>query len=364
MINPEEILQRIYKDSDTILECRNKKVYYTQKPLSKLEKHQKNAFKFLSAKTPARLCGLLQTNFYELQELINHPVYKHYKVPKKKGGYREISAPVSSLKKVHKRLNYFLQAYYLCIKPDEAMGFIINPRYLETKYDIIENARMHVGKKYILNIDLKEFFSSISVRRVKALFSSDLFYFDDQMVTALTLLTTYKGKLPTGSPTSPVLSNFLCLQMDLEIRDFCILNSIRYSRYADDLSFSSNMKIEQEQIEEIIKIIKQNNFEINEKKLRLRRSFQKQVVTGIVVNEKVNVDRKLIRKIRAIIHDITLNGLAAAAKRHLDMKGETDRKDQLYFRNKIEGYIRFIGQVRGKEDHLYNKLLQSFYTSF
>jgi len=364
MTTPEEILKRIYKQSDTILKHHGSKLYLSKKPLSDLEKHQRNAYRFLTANSQIKFCRLLKTNFVDLQYLINNPIYKTYKVPKKKGGYREISAPVSNLKKVHKRLNYFLQAYYLCIKPDEAMGFIINPRYLDTKHDIIENARMHVGKKYILNIDLKDFFSSISARRVKELFSSNLFYFDDQMVTALTLLTTYKGKLPTGAPTSPVLSNFLCLQMDREVKDFCILNSIRYSRYADDLSFSSNMKIEQEQIEEIIKIIKQNNFEINEKKLRLRRSFQKQVVTGIVVNEKVNVDRKLIRKIRAIIHDITLNGLAAAAKRHFNPNGEIDRKDQLYFRNKIEGYIRFIGQVRGKEDFIYNRLLNDFSKSF
>jgi RNA-directed DNA polymerase len=360
MQNAEKILRRIYKHSDTILKYHNNNIYKTRKPLSDLEFHQRNAYKFLSVSSPAMFCRLIKTNFYELQDLINNPVYIHFRISKKKAGYREISAPDSRLKKVHKKLNYYLQAYYLCIKPDEVTGFIINPKYLETKHDIIENARMHVGKKYILNIDLKDFFSTISAKRVKDLFSSDLFYFDEQITNALTLLTTYNGKLPTGAPTSPVISNFLCLKMDQQIKDFCISNSIQYSRYADDLTFSSNTEINQNLITEIIKIIKQNRFEINEKKLRVRRSDQKQVVTGIVVNEKVNVDRKLIRKVRAIIHDIFNNGLEAAAKRHLNLKGVIDRKDQIYFKNKIEGYIRFIGQVRGKEDAIYNKLISDF----
>ena len=360
MIKSQEILKRIYKNSDTILKYHNNNLYKTRKPLSDLELHQRNAYKFLSVNSPATLCRLIQTNFYELQDLINNPSYKHFRIPKKKGGYREICAPDSSLKKVHKKLNYFLQAYYLCIKPAEIMGFIINPKYAETKHDIIENARLHVGKKYILNIDLKDFFSSISAKRVKKVFSSDLFYYDDQMVTALTLLTTYKGILPTGAPTSPVISNFLCLQMDQKIKEFCIANSIQYSRYADDLTFSSNMKIEQNQVKEIIKIIKQNSFEINEKKLRLRRSDQKQVVTGIVVNEKVNVDRKLIRKVRAIIHDIKLNGLEAAARKHYKLIEKIDWNVQCHFNSKVEGYIRFIGQVRGKDDEIYKRLYNNF----
>lgn len=359
MIKSQEILKRIYKESDTILKYHNNILYKTRKPLSDLELHQKNAYKFLSVNSPGKLCRLIRINFYELQDLINNPVYIHFRIPKKKSGYREISAPDPRLKKVHKRLNYYLQAYYLCIKPAEVMGFIINPKYAETKHDIIENARMHVGKKYLLNIDLKDFFSNISAKRVKDLFSSDLFYFDEQLVTALTLITTYKGKLPTGAPTSPVISNFLCLQMDQQIKDFCIANSIQYSRYADDLSFSSNIKIEQEQISKIIKIINQNSFEINKKKLRIRRSDQKQVVTGIVVNEKVNVDRKLIRKVRAIIHDISINGLELAAKRHLNTI-ETNQKDLQFFKTKIEGYIRFIGQVRGREDDIYNQLFNNF----
>lgn len=363
MVKSQEILKRIYKDSDTILKYHNNDLYKTRKPLSDLELHQRNAYKFLSVNSPATLCRLIQTNFYELQDLINNPIYTHFRIPKKKSGYREISAPDSRLKNILKRLNYYLQAYYLCIKPDAATGFIINPKYLKTKNDIIENAKMHVGKKYLLNIDLKDFFSSISSKRVKDFFSSDLFDFDEQITTALTLITTYKRKLPTGAPTSPVISNFLCLQMDQQIKAFCDSNFIQYSRYADDLSFSSNTEINQDLITEFIRIIQLNHFEINKKKLRIRRSDQKKVVTGIVVNEKVNVDRKLIRKVRAIIHDIKINGLELAAKRHLNAK-EINQKDLQYFKSKVEGYIRFIGQVRGKEDDIYTKLFNNFNRNF
>jgi len=364
MNTPEEIMKFVSAEKNLIWKCLFWKRSYLNKSLEKLQKHEQNALIFLSVDKPIRLCEILQRNFYDLQHIINHPKYKQYHILKKKGGYREILAPNPVLKKIQRRLNYFLQAYYLWIKPSEIMGFIINPKYLKTKHSIIENAQMHVGKKYILNIDLKDFFKNISAKRVNALFSSNLFDFNEQMVTTLTLLTTYNVRLPTGAPTSPVISNFLCMQMDKDLTAFCIPNSIQYSRYADDLTFSSNQEITPNHMLDIINRIKKNNFEINERKLRLKRADQKQRVTGLIVNEKVNVDRKLIRKIRAIIHDITLNGLETATRRHFNIKEKVDLQDQFNFRNKIEGYIRFIGQVRGKNDPIYTKLLKSFNNSF
>jgi len=211
-----------------------------------------------------------------------------------------------------------------------------------------------------LNIDLKDFFSSISAKRIKTLFSSSYFNYNEQIAIALTLLTTYQATLPTGAPTSPVLSNFVCLELDANLRTFCQKNALLYTRYADDLTFSSDTLISQNTIQNIIQLINKNGFEINEKKLRLQSSNRKQTVTGLTVNEKVNVDRKLLKKIRAMLHDWTTNGIVAATKRHYNLNDGITYKDTERFINRLKGYINFVGQVRGKKDAVYLRLKQWF----
>ena len=330
------------------------------KYLEQYQNHELNALWLLSIEKPAELSLFLDTPFYCLERLINNPTYKFYQVEKKKGGKREIYAPNDELKKVQKKLNYYLQASYLCIKPEEAHGFVINPGYLGAKCNIVENARVHTHKKYVLNIDLKDFFSNISGKQVWSIFSSHPFNYNEQISTALTLLTTYEGKLPTGAPTSPVISNVVCLKLDAELKEFCSEHLLNYSRYADDLTFSTESPISDDILLDIINLIKNNGFFINEKKLRVRSSNRKQIVTGIIVNEKVNVDRTLLRKIRAMLHDFSRNGLHHATQKHFKLIGFVDKKYQVQFINRLQGYINFVGQVRGKSDSRYLSLMQSF----
>lgn len=330
------------------------------KSLTKHKRHELNALIFLSIEKPIELCKFFRTSFFLFQKIINNPSYKQYSIAKKKGGSREIFAPENKLKKFQKRLNYFLQAYYLCIKPKEVHGFVINPHYLGTYCNIVENAKIHTNKKYVLNVDLKDFFPNISAKQVKEVFSSPLFNFNEQISTALTLLTTFKGNLPIGAPTSPVISNFICTQLDKDLIQFCEINALAYTRYADDLTFSSNNPISNDIVLDIINLIRKNNFKINEKKLRLRTANQKQTVTGITVNEKVNVDRKLLKKTRAMLHDLLTNGIDTATQRHFNIKGEIEIKFRRIFIHRLEGYINFIGQVRGKNDSIYTNLKTEF----
>jgi len=327
----------------------------TPKLLQEIKKHELNALFLLSIETPTELCRFLKTSFFKMEEIINNPVYKYYKIRKKKGGERQIFAPEKKLKSVQKQLNYFLQAYYLCIKPNEVHGFVVNPHYLGTHCNIVENAKVHIGKKQVLNIDLKDFFPSISASQVKEVFTSECFNFNDSVATALTLLTTYEGKLPIGAPTSPVISNFICLKLDHDLKEFCDTNDLSFSRYADDLTFSADTLISNDTVLDIINLIKRNNFHINEKKLRLKLSNRKQTVTGLTVNEKVNVDRKLLKKIRAMLHDMTTNGIDYATNRHFKWSVKIEIKHKAKFINRLEGYINFVGQVRGKNDKLYYK---------
>ena len=319
------------------------------------KKHEFNALLLLTLEKPSELCKLLRTNFIVLEETINYPIYKLYTIEKKKGGTREIFAPGNRLKLYQKTLNYYLQAYYLWIKPEEVHGFVINPNYLGTQCNIVENAKVHINKKYVLNIDLKDFFPNIKAYRVKELFTSPLFKFNEPLATALTLLTTLQGKLPIGAPTSPVISNFICHQLDKDLKEFCVTDNLAYTRYADDLTFSSDLEITTDTILDIINLINKNDFQINEKKLRLKTSGRRQIVTGLTVNEKVNVDRKLLKKIRAMLHDFITNGLHHATKKHFKLKEGFRIEYLTRFMNRLEGYINFVGQVRGKNDALYRK---------
>ena len=327
--------------------------------LKSCKKHELNALYFLSLETPQEFTRFLKTSFPVLEDLINNPSYETYTLRKKRGGVRQIYKPDKVLKGILKRLNYYLQAYYLWIKPIEIHGFVVNPHYLGFHCNIVENARVHVGKMAVLNIDLKDFFPNISARQVKALFSSDYFNFSEQLATALTLLTTYEGRLPTGAPTSPVISNFICHHLDADLRNFCRQNNLAYTRYADDLTFSSDTIISNDDILDLINLIRRNQFEINEKKVRMKTSGRKQIVTGLTVNEKVNVDRKLLKKIRAMLHDLSTNGKETAAQRHFGL-AVLQEHHTIAFLNRLSGYINFVGMVRGKNDSLYLQFKSEF----
>lgn len=302
------------------------------------------------------LQNFLKVDGRTLEELINRPSYDTFKIPKKKGGHRKIQAPSADLLAVQRTLNHYFQAIYLMAKPKEVHGFINKPEGYEFIHSIVSNAKPHVNKKHVLNMDLKDFFPSISAKRVRQILVKHLGINDSQMADILALLCTYQKSLPIGAPTSPVLSNFACIEMDKELADYCVLNSINYTRYADDLTFSCNEYFPEATIQGLRTIIGTHDFTINEKKFRLLSSKSKQTVTGIIVNKKVNVDRTYIRNIRALLHHIKTEGLEKAAKKHYKVtSADQFLQQKLIF--KVKGQIDFVGQVRGKEDEIYLKLL-------
>ncbi len=355
MDSASEIVKIAKKNKAILMKHFSGNKAWPERLLKKYQKHELNAMMFLAMEKPLEFCRFTKTTFFELEKIINNPEYTHHQIAKKKGGYRNIHAPSKELKSIQKRFNYFLQAYYLMIKPIEVHGFVVNPHYLGTYCNIVANAKVHVKKRYVLNIDLQDFFPSIQAYRVKRLFLSSLFEFNEQTATVLALLTTYQGSLPIGAPTSPVISNFICMDLDRDLKEISSQNNLAYTRYADDLTFSCDSGISNVLLDEIIKIIRNNKFEINERKLRLKLAHRRQTVTGITVNEKVNVDRKLLKKIRAMVHDLRLNGIESATRNHFNLSEGSDDRLKSKFINRLEGYINFVGQVRGKSDPFYLK---------
>jgi RNA-directed DNA polymerase len=172
------------------------------------------------------------------------------------------------------------------------------------KKSIITNAKPHTGKNVLINIDLKDFFPSISGGRVYGIFTS--LGFDNEVARFLTRITTYKNSLPQGAPTSPALANLVCRRLDSRLAGLSKRLKARYTRYADDMTFSGKENIITA-IPLIRQIIKDEGFMVAEKKARIVRKGNRQEVTGLTVNKKVSIPRHLRRRIRAVIHRLSLN---------------------------------------------------------
>lgn len=189
------------------------------------------------------------------------------------------------------------------------------------------------------------------------------------VAAAIAKAATLHDKLPQGAPTSPVLSNLICAKMDAELTRLAISNRCKYSRYADDITFSTTRPFMPlasvipdaegnptcKLNDSLRAIIEQNGFSINEKKVRLRDATARQEVTGLIVNKRVNTKRTYVREVRALLHAWRKFGLVAAAAAHTNnYGGKTD------FESVVRGRIEFIGHIRGRPDPLFRKLADQF----
>jgi RNA-directed DNA polymerase len=309
--------------------------------ISNIKKNESKALLLLGISNWLELSYILDCSPLKLEQLINHPVYIKFFIPKRKGKPRAISQPNKELMRIQRRLNIYLQAIYSFQVPDCVHGFI--PKTSTHKRSIISNASAHIGKKHILSVDLKDYFQSIKASRIKTIFTS--WGLSNEISTALTLLCVYEGCLPTGAPTSPVLANICTYELDQRLIQFSKERNITYTRYADDLTFSSNIYFYQEIISYISILIQECKFQINTEKLRLTGNNKKQKVTGIIVNEKLSVDRTLKKKIRARLHDIERNGISVATKKYYQINRIPNKSEEAYFMNNTNGLLSFIKMV-------------------
>lgn len=285
----------------------------------------------------------------------NEGLYTHYKIKKKDGKFRDIHAPNEALKTICKKLNYYLSNVYDDYVPKSAHGFVRGR-------GILSNARGHIKTEYVLNLDLENFFGTINSGRILGLFRRHPFRFGNKLSSVLTGIVTHNNSLPQGAPTSPVLANMVCLKLDKELIRLAIKYGWRYSRYADDITFSSDELSEELAVvrgdrifvgKRIENIIKKNGFSINEKKTRLAVPNESKWVTGIKVNEKLNLSRKYIRRVRSMLNAWEVYKEDLAEKK---FNRDYNSGKSKSFRQVLRGRIDHIGNVRGKNDLLYKKL--------
>ncbi|XCN71045.1 MAG: reverse transcriptase domain-containing protein [Candidatus Electrothrix aestuarii] len=319
--------------------------------------------KFFSLNAPADVADLLEFKNYDFLKYIlfvasRRKRYSERVIPKKRGGERKLLIPCRELKLVQHRLLQVLQVIY---QPKRSVrGFTFGEC-------IVSNARDHVGKRYVLNVDLKDFFPSIHFGKVRGMFMSYPYSLNDKVATVLAQICSLQTELPQGAPTSPIISNMICAKLDSQLTRLAKKNGCYYTRYADDLTFSTSRKAfplslaETDENQRVIagkkleKIIGENRFTINPEKIRLQTRYGHQEVTGLTVNKKVNVKRKSVRQVRAMLHDWETNGYEAAESKHrkYNYKSLYDGSYKPSFHKVVKGKIEFIGMVRGKDDSIY-----------
>lgn len=226
--------------------------------------------------------------------------YREFRIPKKYGHYRVIFAPNKRLRSLQKWIHH--RILNQCTPHSSAQGFIKGK-------SIVSNAVQHTDKKVIVRIDIKNFFPSINFKAVRRVFQK--LGYPYSVAVLLSNLCTVDGKLPQGAPTSPALSNLVCESLDLRFTRLGQKMDFAYTRYADDLIFSSNNPRLPKLIPFFREIIQDEGFRMNENKTRIMHTGQRQTVTGIIANKHPNLPREHVRTLRAAIHRLRTRGQAA-----------------------------------------------------
>ena len=258
--------------------------------------------------------------------------YTRYTIPKRRGGTRTIDAPGDKLKTLQRRVHQRLLAG---LKLNSAATGYVRGR------SIVDNARPHTRQAVVINVDLADFFPSITADRVKAAWRA--LGWNDEAATALTNICTLDGRLPQGAPTSPALSNLVCRRLDARLASLLAALDGAYTRYADDLTVSvpslgrnkrrrlgpprsgpakprpyKRSGLSRKLLTRLREIIEAEGFRIQwKKRVRVQRAHQRQTATGLVVNQQVNLPRSTRRLIRAMQHRERLGQLDDAGRRRL-----------------------------------------------
>lgn len=208
--------------------------------------------------------------------------------------------------------------------------------------NIATNAKVHLGKRNLLNLDITKFFESITKDRVALAFSE--LGFEQEISLALSEITTLSGNLVQGFHTSPVIANLVANQMDIEIDDHCKAHDSIYTRYADDISISSDTELPS--YSSIVDIISKHGFVVNESKSKFFKRGQKQFVTGLSIfdDKYPRIPKRIKKRIRQELYYIRKFGLSAhETKRKKD--GVLQGSGKSTTMNRIKGWIDFIYSI-------------------
>lgn len=277
-----------------------------------------------------------KTLTYVLFEAKVNSFYSSFDIPKKDGSLRHIFAPSGPLKIIQRKLANALWEYQKIIWFKNKIQPNISHAFEKHK-SIMSNATVHKRKRFILSIDLNNFFEAFHFGRVYGYFVSNRnFRLSKEVAVTIAQIACYNGTLPQGAPSSPIITNLICQILDNHILKLAKKYRLDYTRYADDLTFSTNRRdfldLKDIFLDELQNEIEASGFTINQSKTRLVFRDSRQIVTGLVVNDKINVPRNFYKTTRAMLHKLYTTG-------EFTIDGQSGTIAQL------EGRLSFIDQV-------------------
>ena len=300
----------------------------------------------------------------ELKKIWYHreKMYQSFDIAKKSGKARLINAPDRRLKFLQRQIAHLLDTLYPVRKPVHG--------YVSGK-SVKTNATSHLKQRFILNLDIKDFFGSITERRVYGTLHA--IGIPSDVAETVARICCYGGHLPQGGPASPVLSNMVCFRLDRTLLKLAKDAKCIYTRYADDISLSSlrplaplfegalppTGHLAPEVLSSGVRAaFTDNGFVLNAEKIHYADKNSRRVVTGLKVNEGLNVDRRFVRNVRAALYAVEKDLTAAQTRYATDFGGKADISAHL------KGKIAWLGNVKGLADPVYRALALRFNTAF
>ena len=310
--------------------------------------------------------------------------YSTFCIPKKGGGERVIKAPNPKLKTLQLHLATLL---YGCLAEiDEERNASPVSYGFRTGSTIVANAKRHKRRRYVLNLDLEDFFPAFNFGRVRGFFLKDrAFELEEEVATTIAQIACDGTALPQGSPCSPVISELVGQVLDLRMVRLAKRRGVRYSRYADDITLSTNRKefplalAVQDPMDlsvwtlgnDLVQEVRRAGFKVNTDKTRMHCRGKRQMVTGLVVNEKANIRSEYYRNARAMCDSLFQTGSYFRSFNSPTEPEEEPKPNLIQNLNPLEGILNHIYAVtqseerRGKDEQRKNpRAIRKLYRRF
>lgn len=337
--------------------------------------HRVSADILFTMKTPTQIARLrLVNSLHSLAHLLGYEPkglayvvygiddkykYTEFTIPKRQGGVRTVSAPIDKLKLLQKRLAILLDQCVEEIDTERGVHNTLSHGFRK-KHSILTNAAPHRNRRYVFNLDLKNFFGTVNFGRISGYFEKNKhFRLDKTTARILAQIACHQKVLPQGSPCSPAIANLIAHILDIRLARLAAKNDCHYSRYADDLTFSTNRPIFPSNIatrladtnewaisKTLLKIIKESRFDINPTKTRMQFSGFRQDVTGIIVNRTLNVRREYIKNARAMVDSYVKKGDFHIEKKYRDAGGTWIEENVKGTVEQLRGILSHIDSVK------------------
>ena len=325
---------------------------------SSLRFFRSNAKRFASVKSKEQLSQELDTSKYTLELLAVSPPYRSFKIPKKDGTWRSIEEPEEELKQVLKLLAFHLQTVYFFIKPPCAYGYILSHRSDPDKRNIVTNAHRHIQAHTLLNVDMRDFFHQCDEAELVSVLRPHFPEMEQDCLELIANLTTYHNRLPMGSPSSPVLSNYAAFRLDHAMLAWSQERNIVFTRYVDDMTFSSRTVLPVEYVKQLEEACAKFGFPLNPAKTKYYGPEDEKYVTGLMLTKEEVV---LPGKYFSFLQD-DLDRFAALYPVFSCLSDERSSAWVRHFEQGLTGRINHIGAVYGRSSATfrhYQKKLQA-----